>query len=300
MNQLDDFYRRVLDNIFDGVYFVDVERRITYWNKGAEQISGYSPQEVIGRHCYEQILRHTNEEGISLCKTGCSLAAAIQDGKPREIEVYLHHKDGYRLPVRVRAQPVYDDQGMIIGAVEIFNDNSLFVATRHRLQEYQHAAHRDSLTNLGNRRFSEINLVTAFQSFRQVGERFGVLLIDIDDFKQINDTYGHLVGDDILKLVADTLRYGVRSSDYVGRWGGEEFLVILYDIPEHQMFAIAEKLRHLMEHNTLVTEKGEIGVTIAIGGTSVCADDTLKSILLRADENLYQSKREGKNRSTIK
>jgi diguanylate cyclase (GGDEF)-like protein len=126
-----------------------------------------------------------------------------------------------------------------------------------------------------------------------------VILIDVDDLKLVNDTYGKLVGDQMLKLVAETLQYSVRTSDYVGRWGGEEFLLILYDVNEPQMKAIAEKLRRLVEHNSLITEKGEIGVTISIGGTLTRPDDTVTSLLERAAAALQESKSEGKNRSTI-
>ncbi len=299
MSQSDEFYKNVLDNLFEGVYFVDAECKITYWNRGAEEISGYTRDEVVGRRCFEQILIHTDEQGNLLCKTGCPLAAVIKDGIPREVEVYLYHKEGYRVPVRIRAQPLCDEDGNVIGAVEVFNDNSVFVATRHRIHELQYAADRDALTNIGNRRFSEANLVAALHAYHQLAEPFAVLLIDVDEFKLINDTYGHIVGDQMLKLVADTLQYSIRTSDYVGRWGGEEFLVILYNVNAQQIMAIAEKLRHLVEQNSLITEKGEIGVTISIGGTLSRPDDTVRSILERADASLYQSKGEGKNRCTI-
>lgn len=300
MSHTEEFYGNVLDNLFDGVYFVDRDRRITYWNKGAEKISGFSSQEVIGRRCSTQILNHVDEEGNNLCENDCHLATVMTDGKPLEIEVYIHHKEGYRVPVRIRAQPLRDDQGAIIGAIEVFNDNSVILATQRRMREIQRLADLDILTNVGNRRFSEVNLVAALHAHHQLGSLFGVLLIDVDNFKLVNDTYGHLVGDQMLKLVTETLQYSVRASDYVGRWDGEEFLVILYDVYEHQIQAIAEKLRRLVEQNSLITEKGEIGVTISIGGTLASKDDTVKSILERADAALHQSKREGKNRSTLK
>lgn len=300
MTVQDDFYKSVLDNLFDGVYFVDPERKITYWNNGAEQISGFSAPEVLGKRCSEQLLMHVDEDGNILCKTGCPLAKVMQDGKPREVEVYLHHKDGHRVPVKVRAKPIYDTKGQILGAVEVFNDNTIFVASRYRIHELQRQADRDPLTGAGNRRLSEITLSAALKMFEQAGESFGILFVDIDHFKAVNDTYGHLVGDQMLKLVADTMRYSVRSSDFIGRWGGEEFLVLLYEIAEKQFYTIAEKLRGLVEQNSLLTDRGEVLVTVSLGGTLVQPGDTVKSILQRADENLYESKKAGKNRVTIK
>lgn len=300
MNGQPEFYKTLLDNLFDGVYFVDRQRLITYWNKGAEQISGFPSEEVLGRWCGDKILMHINEEGQLLCDADCPLLKVMDNRKPIEAEVYLHHKDDYRVPVKIRVKPIMDDEGQIIGAVEVFSDNTFTVAARHRIEELKRLVDQDALTGAGNRRFSEVTLSAALKNYQQSGAIFGVLFIDVDHFKQINDTYGHLVGDQMLKVVADTMRYSVRTSDYVGRWGGEEFIIILYQINEKQLQNIAEKLRSLVEKNTLTTEKGEVGVTISIGGTLVQPTDTLKTILQRADELLYQSKSKGKNCVTIR
>lgn len=92
------FYQDLLDQMSDGVYFVTVDRRITYWNGGAERITGYSAQEVLGHSCAEGILRHVNGAGRQLCLQGCPLVAVMEDGQPRQAKVYLHHKGGQRVP----------------------------------------------------------------------------------------------------------------------------------------------------------------------------------------------------------
>jgi len=99
-----EFYANLLDEISDGVYFVTRDRRITYWNGGAQRITGYSVEEVLGRSCGEGILRHVNDRGRQLCLHGCPLIAVMTDGKPREANIYLHHKDGQRVPVTVRGK----------------------------------------------------------------------------------------------------------------------------------------------------------------------------------------------------
>jgi PAS domain S-box-containing protein len=161
----EEFYRQVLDQLFDGVVFLDLERRITYWNRGAEKISGYSSQEVLGRHC-EEVFNPTDEEGNRLSEKFYPALVAMKDEAQSEIDLYLFHKEGYRVPVRVRAVPLRDDLGKVIGAVEIFRDHSVFVAARHRAQELQRLADLDALTHLGNRRFSEVNLGAALQTRR--------------------------------------------------------------------------------------------------------------------------------------
>jgi diguanylate cyclase (GGDEF)-like protein/PAS domain S-box-containing protein len=293
----EDFYRKVFDQLFEGVLIVDLQQRITYWNTGAETISGFSSQEVLGQH-WEEVLKPTVEESY-LGKEKSLLDSVMMQGCKWEVDLFLRHKEGYHVPVRLRVLPYKENQAESIGAVVIFRDNTVFLTARHPTSERQQITDLDPLTNLGNRRFSEVSLGAAVQTYEQWAEPFGVLLIDVDDFKFVNDTYGHDIGDQMLKVVADTLKYSVRTSDYVGRWGGEEFLVVLYEVSGTQIKTIAEKLRRLVEHNSLITEKGEIGVTISIGGTLAQPGDTLRSILARADQALSQSKQAGKNRSTI-
>ena len=105
---LDDpgLFRLLLDNLYEGVYFVDSERVIQFWNKGAERISGYSADEVTGRKCSDGILTHVNDDGNCLCMGACPLAATIEDGCSRDCRVYLKHKDGHRLPVEIGASPI--------------------------------------------------------------------------------------------------------------------------------------------------------------------------------------------------
>ena len=102
MTPSEDLYRTIVENMHDGLYFVDRERRITYWNRGAERITGYSAAEVVGTSCADNILVHVDALGRQLCQGSCPLIAAMADGAAHEAEVFLHHKQGHRLPVWVR------------------------------------------------------------------------------------------------------------------------------------------------------------------------------------------------------
>ena len=145
----------IVDNLYDGLYVVDRNRIITYWNKAAERISGFSADEVLGKSCSENILTHVDAEGNSLCMGMCPLAKGIADGKQREVELYMHHKDGHRIPVSCRFGVLTDEEGNITGAVELFADISSQKVRESRIQELEKIAMLDRLTQLPNRDYLE-------------------------------------------------------------------------------------------------------------------------------------------------
>ena len=293
------FYRELLDNLEEGVYFVDRDRKITYWNKGAQRISGYSAEEVTGKACKDSILVHIDDHGRSLCEEGCPLSETIETGRVCDALVYLQHKDGHRIPVSVRAAPIRNDQGKIIGAVESFRDQSRMDAVNQRLQELEKMALIDALTGLSNRRHIEATMQVRLEELARYGWTFGVLFIDIDDFKPINDTHGHEVGDSVLKLVSMTLLNSLRPFDILGRWGGEEFVAVVVNVNKSQLLHIAERALTLVQHSSLFAPSGAIKVTVSIGATMAVAGESVPALLERADVLMYQSKKSGKNQVTL-
>lgn len=295
----DSLYKQLLDEMHDGFYFVDRQRRIMYWNRGAECLSGYSADEVIGRFCGDNLLRHIDACGRPLCTGMCPLAAVMQDGQPRQAEVFLHHKQGHRLPVLVRVTPIRDAQGAIIGAVEVFSDISPQKAVQEELERMRALAFLDPLTGIGNRRFIESTTYSWLEELRRYGWSFGVILIDVDHFKAVNDTFGHLVGDEILKMVARTLLHNIRTFDIVGRWGGEEFVVIARNVDSALLRSLAERLRILVEKSSLPVANEVVYVTISMGAALARRNDTPVTLLDRADQMLYLSKQSGRNRVSV-
>lgn len=290
-----DFYRELLDALADGVYFVDADRRVTYWNKAAERISGYSAQEILGKRCADNFLRHVDDKGTHLCIHGCPLAATISDGELREADIYMHHKFGHRVPVSVRATPIRDEDGTIIGAVEIFTDNSKQQDLIKELETVRKEVLSDALTGIGNRRFAELTMAGFDQAMRESNVPFGILMADIDHFKAVNDTWGHHVGDLVLAMVARTLSSVSRRLDVACRWGGEEFVVLIPNTSTDKLTLIAERLRMLVE-NSWLDHAGElIKVTISMGGAVSMQGEASESVLKRADRQLYVSKDSGRN-----
>jgi len=167
LSEESDFYRDIIDNLYDGVYFVDENRVITYWNKGAERITGYAAAEAVGRCCRDGMLNHVSANGVELCQDHCPLAAVMKDGSPREAEVYLHHADGHRVPVLVRGTALRDPEGKIVGAIESFSSNTSAVTARQKLHEMRRVAFSDGLTGIGNRKHLEGRLSASLAEFRE-------------------------------------------------------------------------------------------------------------------------------------
>ena len=300
MQEERNFYKDIIDNLYDGVYFVDRDRVITYWNKGAERITGYSAEQAIGKACRDNFLNHITASGIELCKKGCPLAAVMGDGDPREAEVYVHHRDGYRVPIIVRATALRDEKGDIVGAIETFSNNKSVISARQRLQEMRHVVNTDRLTGIGNRRLIEGRLRAVIAECKHTKSSAGLLFMDIDNFKQINDTYGHIIGDKALSMVTTTFHHSLRATDTIGRWGGEEFVAILNNVEDIQTLQqIAEKVRMLVEFSHLDFDSQSLTVTISIGATLLRPEDVPETIMERADRLMYQSKKSGRNAITI-
>lgn len=297
-NKEEEFYRTLLDNLYDGVYFVDRDRNISYWNKGAERITGYTAEEVKGMKCTDNLLMHVDKDGKSLCLGACPLTESLVKGCSETHEIFLLHKDGHRVPVSVRVSPIRNEKGEIVGAVEIFTDNTSRSSVLERMAEFEQMAYVDPLTGVANRRFTEIALSSRLEEMQRYGWPFGVIFIDIDDFKLVNDRYGHEIGDEVLKMVTKTISHSARSFDVVGRWGGEEFLVVVANVTRGELARTAERFRFLVQESKLPVNP-PLSVTISLGVTRAREGDTVAEILRRADRLLYESKTAGKNRVTI-
>ena len=289
----------VLENLHDGLYCTDTHRVITFWNHAAERITGYTAAEVLGRSCAANILVHVDTDGRSLCRGLCPLAMTMADSVGREAEVFLRHKDGHRVPVLVRTGPLKDRAGQVVGGIELFTDLSNILANNSRVRELEQLALLDNLTQLANRTYLLREIEARFEEMRRYGIPFGLLFMDIDFFKRFNDTYGHDVGDEVLKLVASTFTANSRTFDVYGRWGGEEFVGVVRNIDADNLEALGNRMRVLVNQSFLMHDEARLGVSISLGATVAHRDDTAESLIKRADTLLYRSKQEGRNRLTL-
>lgn len=157
-------------------------------------------------------------------------------------------------------------------------------------------ATQDALTGLHNRRYFQQVAEQELVRCRRTGSSASLLIMDIDFFKAINDTYGHETGDLVLISIARTLKQGSREMDTLARWGGEEFVLLMPGIDAQEALAVAERFRQAVERTPIIFSAGEILCTLSFGVTQLLAGETLSATVGRADRALYRSKLDGKNR----
>lgn len=157
------------------------------------------------------------------------------------------------------------------------------------------------MTGTYNRRLMELKVQQSLEEVQQFGRGIGLLMLDVDDFKQVNDTWGHEAGDLALQAVSRTLTGCLRPTDLVGRWGGEEFLVILVNMQANgtELGKIAERCRRLIDRNGVPSSRASLQISVSVGATLMVTGDTSQMALRRVDELLYRSKAAGRNKSTV-
>lgn len=294
LNNAPIFYRTVLNNLKEGVYFVDTSRTITFWNTGAEKITGYSENEVLHKPCHWNLLMHTDGNGTNLCQGKCPLAKTLTDGMVREETLFLQHKAGYSVPVAVRILPMRNMSKQIVGAVEIFSDLTPSSEHGKKLKALATLAYFDLVTGLPNRRYMESRISTMLVEYKKNLSPFGLLLINILGFKTLNDKFGPEVGDQVLRSVARNIAAGVGPDDVVCRWDGTRFLVMTPNTKKTLLLLLAEKLRPIALRAANMEGSDDVALKVSMAGVINRMDDTTATLQQRLASFLQDSEtREG-------
>lgn len=281
----------VLDSLEMGVYVVDRERRIIFWNRGAEAMTGFRAEEVLGRSCHEEILVHCDKDGAKLCSAGCPMQTSIEDGEPREQLLFLRHKAGHHIPVRVRITVLRNRAGEIAGGVETF------VETPLERPLVSMAAERRSAP--GSREHIERCLERNLSDPGRRQQGFGVLELRVDQIEQLRRTHGREAAETLLGVVAETLVNALPASDAVGRWSENEFLVIARESSARGLELDADRLRGMARSAEFRWWGDRVPVTVSVGGAIASGEDTCESLLRRAQAALEESSAAGGDRVTV-
>jgi PAS domain S-box-containing protein/diguanylate cyclase (GGDEF)-like protein len=292
-----ELHKALLDQLDTGIYIVDRDRRILYWNGGAERITGYLAHEVAGQLCHGDLLMHCDATGGVLCGQHCPLLDVMLDSKPRECAVFLRHRAGHRVPVRVRSRPIHDPSGGIIGAVEVFEET--LAPARHAIRELRAFGCLDELTLATNRRYGEMSVRQALEALNSFGIPFGWLRIGLDDVEMLDHRYGQGMIDAALKMVSGTLDGNLGSLDVLTRWTRTEFRVEVHYSSRLELAGAAEKLVALVRASALDWWGDRVHAAISIGGATAEHGDSLESLEARVTDVFESCQAGGGNRAAI-
>lgn len=272
-----------------GIYLMDRDGRVQSWNAGAANITGFDEREVVGQPFSLLLAESAQREGVA----PRNLSFAANSRHCRD-EHRRRRKDGAEFYALSTLDAIRDEAGEIMGFVEVFHDISEQKAREERL--YQRAT-RDALTGVFNRGHFTETAIQEIERARRFAEPLSLVMIDIDHFKKVNDTYGHGVGDQAIISLAQTCSRAIRKIDSIGRIGGEEFALLLPRANKAPAYEMAQRLRLQLSEQRIRVDDREIGYTVSMGVACLLPTTRdLAELLRHADAALYQAKREGRNR----
>lgn len=294
----DKLYVEMLNKMYEGVYYVDFDRKIEFWNNAAEEISGFKSDDVVSQKCYNSILKHVDSDGNDLCLTGCPLHATLSDGEVREADVYLQHKDGHRIPVSVKVFPIYDNE-KIVGAVEIF------ISTENSENEYFNSIgelkdiYTDKLTGFANKELGSIMLDECSSNFKKTKIPYSTALITLDNIGDYSETYGSEHSDKITQIIGKSIVGNIRSEDIIIRWKNDEFLLILKGVNEYYLENFVNKIKALIDKSGVRNGVEYSKLAVSIGAAVVHPSDNVESLLERTREIVDWNRSKAANHISI-
>jgi diguanylate cyclase (GGDEF)-like protein/PAS domain S-box-containing protein len=281
-----------LNSIGDAVVSTDVSGDITFLNAIAEGLTGWTQKEAVG-HPIEDVFQFIDAETRTAVQN--PMALTIRENKAVALapNCILIRRDGVEVPIEDSAAPIHDRRGAVTGAVMVFHDVS---AARAMTRKMSYLAQHDSLTELPNRVLLNDRLSEAITLSSRYHRKLAVLFLDLDHFKHINDSLGRVVGDLLLQSVARRLFTCVRSSDTVGRHGGDEFVVLLWELSRPEDAAVtASKILEALRHPHRINEH-KLHISGSIGIATYPDDGTdAENLIRKADLATYRAQETGRD-----
>jgi diguanylate cyclase (GGDEF)-like protein/PAS domain S-box-containing protein len=294
LHQTEQKFAAIAGAAHDAIILMKDDLKIEFWNTGAERVFGYKNEEALGRGVndiiipqrYKKFLRHMF---LKFPENGKI------DTKHHTFEAAALRKNRTEFPVEVSLSSINIENKWVV--IAIVRD----ISQRRELErKLRRLATHDALTGLINRRETILKLKQEMVRFSRYHSPITIFFIDIDNFKNINDKYGHKIGDDTLVDCAHKMRTSMRENDIVGRYGGEEFLLILPETPMKKAYELAERLRLNICQHSIDTKKQIPDYTISIGIAELCDEKmTIDAYINQADKAMYKAKKMGKNKVCI-
>lgn len=288
------FFQTLLDNLVEGIVFLDPACHITAWNLGMEQLTGMG-NSVLGRKFTPSLLQLRDLKGEVLQDSPCPFQSWMNKRATVTEHFVLTGRSGRELQVELNFHPVLDKEGRMVGATVVVVDTSTQLELQKQLNELYALAVLDPLTQVANRAEFERLLDEYVRTHLAIGLKCSIIIADIDFFKQINDNFGHHVGDQALIAFAQHIKKYVRTHDFVARYGGEEFVILCANCDEPAAMERAEEIRSALAATRQPTLGGKC-ITASFGVSELVPDDSATGLFVRADQALLKAKELGRNR----
>ena len=306
------FLAFVMDKVSSAVISTDNDLKINYWNKGAEILYGWQEADVLGK-LVDDVCGTEFMEG----QQELAQQSLIKD-KTWRGELKQKHRSGKEIWVDASVTLLEDDSGNYVGGVTINHDvterklaedelrrtkesiEQINLTLRRAFEREQLASRTDSLTGVFNRRYFFELLGYEFSASRRYERPLSLVMFDVDYLKKINDTYGHQVGDELLKKAANVVRGELRTSDVLARYGGDEFVILLSNSSEQDASMVLERIYRELKSTIISADHKKLGISISAGISSLQPDmEKADQLVMLADRALYVAKNSGRNRVVI-
>jgi diguanylate cyclase (GGDEF)-like protein/PAS domain S-box-containing protein len=312
LHQRGELYRQIVETTSEGAWVIDAEAHTVFVNEQMACMLGYDIESMLGRHLFA----YMDDEGRALATRQLERR---KQGLREQHEFKFQRKDGKAVWALLATSPLLDDEGRYAGALAMVADITARKDAERLLQEakdeleqrvdertrqlleanrrLEELAMRDPLTGLLNRRALQERLDQELSRARRHGTPLSALVLDVDHFKQINDSAGHDAGDAVLRQLGGLLEEIVRDGDIVARYGGEEFVVVAPHTAQQGALVLAERIRGRVEATKCNSRSWFGRVTVSVGTAELeQAPASAESLLTRADAAMYQAKHQGRNR----
>jgi diguanylate cyclase (GGDEF)-like protein/PAS domain S-box-containing protein len=286
-----EFQSKLLNSVTDSIFVHDLDGNIIYVNEAAYATRGYTRDELMGKRV-QDLDYHNEKSGDEIFEENIKNAKEqLSRNEKAVIEVLHQTKEGRVIPIEITCRLIQDEGKSYV--ISIARDISMLKAMNENLTRM---ANTDNLTGIYNRHKFEEMYKAEIERVLRYESPLSMIMVDIDYFKRVNDTYGHDVGDYVIKSMVDVVKKMIRNTDIFVRWGGEEFIILCPETDSASAALLAEKLRGSIEKTTL--EKVE-NITCSFGVTSYVKKENENSFIKRLDSALYRAKDEGRNRVVV-
>lgn len=276
-----EILRSALEATPVGLYIVDRQRKIMLWSDGAERLTGYLRQEVIGHCCRENLLDHCDASGARVCETACPLTSAIQNGYASDRVLYLKHKDGHRVPVRVFATGLRNAHGSVVGAMETFHEQTVVTARVTGSDNTVQLSSRP-LALAPTRPLTLALLREALGASRAQMTGCGVACIEIAQYDQFKATHTRTAANQMMDSIGASIRQMLRQTDQVGRWSESQLLVVLPGCHASSLETVTSRLAAVAHQSHIKWWGDELSVSVQVRGVMARENEDPEAVAARA------------------